>query len=66
KFGLVEEIIPETEGGAHKNHQETADNVKKAIIKNLEKISKVSIEEILEKRYQRYRKIGVFTKTPLK
>jgi len=66
KFGLVEEIIPETEGGAHKNHQETADNVKKAIIKNLEKISKVSIEEILEKRYQRYRKIGVFTKTPRK
>ncbi|MCK5392997.1 MAG: acetyl-CoA carboxylase carboxyl transferase subunit alpha, partial [Candidatus Omnitrophica bacterium] len=65
KFGLVEEIIPETEGGAHKNHQETAGNVKKAIIKNLEKISKASIEEILEKRYQRYRKIGVFTKTAL-
>ena len=65
KFGLVEEIIPETEGGAHRNHQETAGNVKKAIIKNLEKISKASIEDILEKRYQRYRKIGVFAKTSL-
>jgi acetyl-CoA carboxylase carboxyl transferase subunit alpha len=60
KLGIVDEIIPEPEGGAHRNYQEAANNLKKYILKNLEELSKLQIEEILNKRYEKYRKMGVF------
>ena len=60
KLGVVDEIIPEPEGGAHRNYEEAADNLKKYILKNLEKVSKIEIEEFLKIRYEKYRKIGVF------
>lgn len=60
KLGVVDEIIPEPEGGAHRNYEEAADNLKKYILKNLEEVSKIEIEEFLKIRYEKYRKIGVF------
>jgi acetyl-CoA carboxylase carboxyl transferase subunit alpha len=60
KLGVVDEIIPEPEGGAHRNYEEAADNLKKYILKNLEEVSKIEIEELLKIRYEKYRKIGVF------
>jgi acetyl-CoA carboxylase carboxyl transferase subunit alpha len=58
--GIVDAIIPEALGGAHKNHQETANNLKQAIIKYLTPMLKLSKEELLEDRYQRFRKYGRF------
>ncbi len=60
ELGLVDGIIPESEGGAHRNYQETAANLKDALIKNLDELSRISLEELLNQRYQRYRKMGVF------
>ncbi len=62
KLKVVDEIIKETEGGAHRGHQETAGNLKKAIVKNLDQLSRFSLDELLKQRYQRYRRIGVFKK----
>ncbi|MBP7087721.1 MAG: acetyl-CoA carboxylase carboxyltransferase subunit alpha [Candidatus Omnitrophica bacterium] len=63
ELSLVDGIIPESEGGAHRNYQETAANLKDALIKNLDELSRISLEELLKQRYQRYRKMGVFNES---
>jgi acetyl-CoA carboxylase carboxyl transferase subunit alpha len=60
RLGIVDEIIPEVEGGAHRDYETTAVSLKKALVKNLKEISGISSQELLEQRYQKYRKIGVF------
>lgn len=60
RLGVVDEIIPETEGGAHRGFEQTAQNLKTALIRNLDNLCRIAIPELLEARYQRYRKIGVF------
>ena len=59
-LGLIDEIIPEPRGGAHKDPEQTALNIKERIIKHLEELKKVSPEEVVEKRYKKYRGIGKF------
>ena len=61
KFGIVDEIIPEPPGGAHRNAQAVADSLKKAILKQINELSSLSPEKLLENRYQKYRNIGEFT-----
>jgi acetyl-CoA carboxylase carboxyl transferase subunit alpha len=58
EMGIVDEIIPEALGGAHKNPQETAANLKQAIISYLTPLRKLDKDAILEDRYQRFRKYG--------
>lgn len=59
-LGLIDEIIPEPRGGAHKDPEQTALNIKERIIKHLEELKKISPAEIVEKRYKKYRGIGKF------
>ena len=60
KFGIVDEIIPEPMGGAHRNYEETAANLKTALLKHLKKLRGLETEKLLENRYQKYRSIGDF------
>ncbi len=60
KFGIVDEIIPEPMGGAHRNYEETAANLKAALLKYLKKLSSCDKVKLLENRYQKYRAIGDF------
>jgi len=60
EFGVADKIIKEPPGGAHIDWLKTFSNVDKELEKTLKKIEKMSVEERLEKRYQKYRKIGVF------
>jgi len=60
KLGLIEEIIPEPLGGAHKDIEQTAINIKQAITRNLSKLKDLTLPELLEKRYEKYRRIGKF------
>jgi len=60
KFKIVDEIVPEPLGGAHREPQEVADNLKAALIKYLKKSSTLSTKEILDARYKKYRDIGEF------
>jgi len=59
-LGLIDEIIPEPRGGAHKDPEQTALNIKERIIKHLEELKKISPTEVAEKRYKKYRGIGKF------
>lgn len=60
KFGIVDDVIPEPLGGAHRDPETTAANLKKTILKNLKKLVAFSREELLNNRYDKFRKMGVF------
>lgn len=62
KLGLIDEIIKEPVGGAHRNKQETIDNVKQAITNNLKKLLRLSPEERKRQKHERFLKIGVVAK----
>jgi acetyl-CoA carboxylase carboxyl transferase subunit alpha len=57
---LVDEIIPEPLGGAHRNPAEAAANLKAAILRHLNELSNLSADELLEARYARFRAFGVY------
>lgn len=58
KLNLIDEVVPEPNGGAHNDHKETAENFKQVILKHLAEVEQMSTEEMLEARYQKYRKYG--------
>lgn len=60
ELGVVEEVIPEPLGGAHRNHRHMATTLKGSILSALRSLENLSVEELLERRYQRFRRIGVF------
>lgn len=60
KFNIIDEIIKEPLGGAHRNHIVTAENVAIAIKKHLRDLEKMSGNELLEDRINKFRKMGVF------
>ncbi|MBL7092291.1 MAG: acetyl-CoA carboxylase carboxyltransferase subunit alpha [Candidatus Omnitrophica bacterium] len=60
KMGIVDEIIKEPLGGAHRDAEACAKNIKAAIEKYLQELLPLSKKELLEKRYKKFRKIGVF------
>ena len=57
---LIDELVPEPLGGAHHDYQLAADNLKAALLKNLTKLKEIPVDELLEKRYQKFRNIGKF------
>ena len=59
-LSLVDELVPEPSGGAHHNHREAADNLKEVLLRHLADLKKFSIDELLERRYQKFRAIGKF------
>ncbi len=64
EFGVINEIIDEPQGGAHHDPKMVYEGVKKFILKEAKKLTKVPSDELLEKRYQKFRKIGAFTIEP--
>jgi acetyl-CoA carboxylase carboxyl transferase subunit alpha len=55
KLGVIDEIIPEPVGGAHRDHKATAQALKVAIARNLAELNKLSAEELVEGRYAKFR-----------
>lgn len=59
--GIVDRIIKEPFGGAHKNHQEAADNLKAALIEELNELIKIKPEKLVDNRIEKFGKMGVYT-----
>jgi acetyl-CoA carboxylase carboxyl transferase subunit alpha len=55
KLGVIDEIIKEPVGGAHRDLESTAKNMKEAIARNLTELNKLSAEELVEGRYKKFR-----------
>ena len=59
-LGVIDDIIEEPLGGAHRNLEKIAKNLKAAVLKEFKRIDKYSLEELLEKRYEKFRNMGEF------
>ena len=55
KLGVIDEIVSEPIGGAHRDHEATAINLKEAIARNLDELNKLSGDELVEGRYNKFR-----------
>ena len=60
EINLVDELISEPLGGAHRDHRAAADNLKAALLKQLADLQALPVDELVEKRYQKFRNIGKF------
>jgi acetyl-CoA carboxylase carboxyl transferase subunit alpha len=60
KMGIIDEVIPEPLGGAHRDHREAAGNLKSYLLRTFREIGEAPRSELLDRRYAKYRKIGVY------
>jgi acetyl-CoA carboxylase carboxyl transferase subunit alpha len=60
KFGVCEKIISEPAGGAHNDHRATADSISEYLSGAVKKFCALDVETLLQKRYEKFRKIGMF------
>jgi acetyl-CoA carboxylase carboxyl transferase subunit alpha len=60
KLGVVDEIIPEPEDGAHHDYETAAANLGSALRQNLQRLITSPIEDLLKKRYGKFRALGNF------
>jgi acetyl-CoA carboxylase carboxyl transferase subunit alpha len=61
EFGLIDHIIPEPVGGAHRSHAEAAISVGEAVSSVVSELERMSMEQLLERRYHKYRDIGFYS-----
>jgi len=55
---LIDDIIPEPLGGAHRDPDEAAYNLERYIVQALRQIKRIPIDKLVEQRYQRWRRMG--------
>lgn len=58
ELGLIDKIIPEPLGGAHRNPEAAATALKSALLEELNRLSELAMEELLDSRYNRYMQYG--------
>jgi acetyl-CoA carboxylase carboxyl transferase subunit alpha len=60
KLGLIDDIIPEPAGGAHEDHAEAATSLQATLRKALAELKKLSCDELVQQRYEKFRHMGNF------
>lgn len=63
EFGLVDEVLPEPLGGAHRDPKAMAEVVRNALLQSLDELTQLPIEELLARRQQRLASVGQFKET---
>ena len=58
-LGIVDEIVPEPSGGAHRDPEASADALRKALSTNLKNVARMSLDKLVEERYAKFRGMGV-------
>lgn len=64
RMGIVDEVIPEPLGGAHRDHRAMAAVLKQSLKRALDKLTVIPIEKLLDRRYQKFRRMGVYDELP--
>jgi len=62
RLGVIDEIIPEPVGGAHRDPRRAAQTLKTILTRHLVELEAMSLEEVLEQRYKKWRSIGEVTR----
>ena len=57
---IVDEVIPEPLGGAHRDHRAMAATLKQSLQRAVQRLSLIPIPKLLERRYQKFRRMGVY------
>lgn len=60
EFGIIDKIIKEPIGGAHRDVDETAKSIKQSLVDELELLRNIDIETLLNSRYEKFRRMGKF------
>ena len=60
ELGVIDEIVPEPLGAAHRNYEHAAKNLKSAVVKALGQLEDIPVPELLERRYLKFRNMGMF------
>ncbi len=60
-LGVVDIVVPEPGEGAHTDHEETARRLKEIIVDRLAALDALSLDELVDQRYRRYRSLGSYT-----
>ncbi len=60
ELGVVDDVIREPLGGAHRDHQQMASRVKLYLTKTLRALRQQSLDDLLAARYEKFRRMGVF------
>ena len=60
ELGVIDEVVPEPLGGAHRNHRAMGMTLKGSLVAALDSLSELSKEELVKRRYEKFRRIGVF------
>ncbi|HMG20181.1 MAG TPA: acetyl-CoA carboxylase carboxyl transferase subunit alpha, partial [Kofleriaceae bacterium] len=64
ELGVCDEIIAEAPGGAHRNAALTAAKLRAALKRHLHELVELTPAELIERRYQKFRKLGAFVELP--
>jgi len=57
---VIDEIIPEPEGGAHTNHEGTADALREVLIRNLDELRRLKPDKLVRRRREKFLRMGQF------
>jgi len=60
KYGVIDEVIPEPLGGAHRNPREMGHTLRSYFVRTLRELQPLTLEALLQSRYEKFRKIGEF------
>ena len=61
KHSVIDEIIEEPGEGAHTDVKKVADSIEKAVVKNIKSLQKLSVEELIQSRFEKFSAMGKFT-----
>ena len=61
---MIDEIIPEPVGGAHRDRKKMAENLKSVIKKSLDELAQYSLDTLIERRYQKLMQYGAYEEYP--
>jgi len=60
RFGIIDDVIPEPLGGAHRDHREMGNTLKSYLLRYVRELRGLPVKDLLEQRYQKFRRMGVF------
>jgi acetyl-CoA carboxylase carboxyl transferase subunit alpha len=60
RLGVVDQVVPEPPGGAHRHWEATALSLKAALLEHLAELRRLPAETLVAERYERFRRLGVF------
>jgi acetyl-CoA carboxylase carboxyl transferase subunit alpha len=58
--GIIDRIVPEPLGGAHRNHQQAAEILKGILLEEIKKLKKIKTDKLIEKRIEKFSKMGEY------